>query len=368
MKSWHDILIKENMFFIGGNHKMSKDTAADKTTKQIKDTPLSILDLAPVITGATPADAFHNSLDLARHAEKWGYNRYWVAEHHNMPGIASSATSLVIGYIAAGTSTIRVGSGGIMLPNHAPLVIAEQFGTLESMYPDRIDLGLGRAPGSDQPAARALRRGLGSDGHDFPELLNELRSYLNPDFNSKPAGVRAIPGEGLSIPIWLLGSSGFSAQLAGQLGLPFAFASHFAPDYIMQALELYRSNFRPSDALDKPYVMTGVNIIAADTDEEARYLATSHQQQFLNIIRGTTGQLNPPVESMDSLWSQHEKTVVQNQLRFSIAGGKDTVRERLQSFLDQTQADEFIVTAQIYDHQARLRSYEILAEVARSQQ
>jgi luciferase family oxidoreductase group 1 len=285
-----------------------------------------------------------------------------------MPGIASSATSLVIGYIAAGTSTIRVGSGGIMLPNHAPLVIAEQFGTLESMYPDRIDLGLGRAPGSDQPAARALRRGLGSDGHDFPELLNELRSYLNPDFNSKPAGVRAIPGEGLSIPIWLLGSSGFSAQLAGQLGLPFAFASHFAPDYIMQALELYRSNFRPSDALDKPYVMTGVNIIAADTDEEARYLATSHQQQFLNIIRGTTGQLNPPVESMDSLWSQHEKTVVQNQLRFSIAGGKDTVRERLQSFLDQTQADEFIVTAQIYDHQARLRSYEILAEVARSQQ
>jgi luciferase family oxidoreductase group 1 len=344
---------------------MSEDNSNTKPIKLIKDVPLSILDLAPVVTGGTPADSFRNTLDLARHAEEWGYHRYWVAEHHNMPGIASSATSLVIGYIAAGTTKIRVGSGGIMLPNHAPLVIAEQFGTLESMYPDRIDLGLGRAPGSDQPAARALRRGLGSDGHDFPELLSELRSYLNPDFDSKPAGVRAIPGEGLNIPIWLLGSSGFSAQLAGQLGLPFAFASHFAPDYIMQALELYRSNFRPSAALDKPYVMTGISIIAADTDEEAHWLATSHEQQFLNIIRGRTGQLNPPVESMDTLWSEHEKSIVRNTLRFSIVGSKDTVRKKLQSFLNQTQSDEFIVTAQIYDHQARLRSYQILAEVVK---
>jgi luciferase family oxidoreductase group 1 len=350
----------------GGKHLMAEVISSNKPNKQVQDIPLSILDLAPVIVGGTPADSFRNTLDLARHAEAWGYLRYWVAEHHNMPGIASSATSLVIGYIAAGTTKIRVGSGGIMLPNHAPLVIAEQFGTLESMYPDRIDLGLGRAPGSDQPASRALRRGLGSDGHDFPELLSELRSYLNPaSFDSKPAGVRAIPGEGLSIPIWLLGSSGFSAQLAGQLGLPFAFASHFAPDYIMQALELYRSNFQPSEALDKPYVMTGINIVAADTDEEARRLATSSEQQFLNIIRGRTGQLNPPVESMDPLWSEHEKSIVRNQLRFSIAGSKDTVRERLQSFLNQTQADEFIVSAQIYDHQARLRSYELLAEVAR---
>ncbi|MED4600802.1 LLM class flavin-dependent oxidoreductase, partial [Paenibacillus validus] len=225
---------------------------------------ISILDLAPIVVNGTAADSFRNTLDLAQHAEKWGYNRYWLAEHHNMPGIASSATSLVIGHVAAGTKKIRVGSGGIMLPNHAPLVIAEQFGTLESLYPGRIDLGLGRAPGSDQLTARALRRGLGSDGHDFPELLSELRAYLNPAAaDARPMGVRAIPGEGLNIPIWLLGSSGFSAQLAGQRGLPFAFASHFAPDYIKQGLELYRSNFRPAEALDKPYVMIGINSIAA---------------------------------------------------------------------------------------------------------
>jgi luciferase family oxidoreductase group 1 len=326
--------------------------------------PISVLDLAPVVVGSTPAAAFRNTLDLAQHAEKWGYHRFWLAEHHNMPGIASSATSLVIGHIAGGTSTIRVGSGGIMLPNHAPLVIAEQFGTLESLYPGRIDLGLGRAPGSDQPAARALRRGLGSDGHDFPEQLSELRAYFDPAATSlRPPGVRAFPGEGLSIPIWLLGSSGFSAQLAGQLGLPFAFASHFAPDYLLPALELYRRNFQPSESLSKPHVMIGVNVVAAETDEEAKRLATSQEQAFLNLIRGRTGQLNPPVDNMDSLWNEHEKAIVRKQLSYSIAGNKATVRERLQAYLEETGADEFIVTAQIYDHEARLRSYELVAEV-----
>jgi luciferase family oxidoreductase group 1 len=334
--------------------------------KRFQDVPISVLDLAPVIKGGTPADSFHNSLDLARHAENWGYHRYWLAEHHNMPGIASSATSLVIGYVAAGTEKIRVGSGGIMLPNHAPLMIAEQFGTLESMYPGRIDLGLGRAPGSDQPAMRAIRRGLGSDGSDFPEQLSELRSYLDPSsFDSRPPGVRAIPGEGLTIPIWLLGSSGFSAQLAGQLGLPFAFASHFAPDYILPALHLYRSNFRPSEVLDKPYAMIGLNIIAADTVEEAQRLATSQQLQFLNIIRGRTGQLSPPVENMDTLWAPHEKAHLQKMQTYSIVGDKTVLRDKLEFFLKETEADEFIVAAQIYDHQARLRSYELLAEVKR---
>ncbi|UJF33962.1 LLM class flavin-dependent oxidoreductase [Paenibacillus hexagrammi] len=328
--------------------------------------PFSILDLAPVIEGGTPRDSFHRSLDLAQHAEKWGYHRYWLAEHHNMPGIASSATSLVIGYIAAGTKHIRVGSGGIMLPNHAPLVIAEQFGTLESMYPGRIDLGLGRAPGSDQLTARALRRGLGGDGHDFPEMLSELRGYVNPALESGRPGVRAFPGEGLDIPIWLLGSSGFSAQLAGQLGLPFAFASHFAPDYLLPALHLYRSDFHPSEALEKPCAMVGLNIIAADTDAEAQRLATSHQQQFLNIIRGRTGLLKPPVDSMEALWSPQEKALLTKQLSYSIAGSKETVRNRLRDILDITKADECIVTTQVYDHNARLHSYELLAEVVQS--
>ncbi|ULL13077.1 LLM class flavin-dependent oxidoreductase [Paenibacillus sp. H1-7] len=344
---------------------MVQPNAAANQGKSIEHITLSVLDLAPVVAGSTPAASYRNTLDLARHAEQWGYHRYWLAEHHNMPGVASSATSLVIGYVANGTEKIRVGSGGIMLPNHAPLVIAEQFGTLESMYPGRIDLGLGRAPGSDQPAMRALRRGLGSDGHDFPEQLSELRSYLNPSLGNRPMGVRAVPGEGLNIPIWLLGSSGFSAQLAGQLGLPFAFASHFAPDYLLAALELYRTNFRPSEALSEPYVMVGLNVVAADTDEEATRLATSMQQQFLNIIRGRTGQLSPPVDSMDGLWSDQEKAIVHKQLSFSIAGNKETVRDKLQRFLDLTGADEMIVTSQIYDHQARLHSYELLMEAVR---
>jgi luciferase family oxidoreductase group 1 len=326
--------------------------------------PLSILDLAPIITGGTPADSFRNTLDLAQHAEKWGYHRYWLAEHHNMPGIASSATSVVIGYVAAGTEKIRVGSGGIMLPNHAPLVIAEQFGTLESMYPGRIDLGLGRAPGSDHIAARALRRGLGSNGEDFPEQLNELRHYFNPTDESRAVMPRAIPGEGLSVPIWLLGSSGFSAQLAGHHGLPFAFASHFAPDFVLPALKLYRDNFRPSAELEKPYAMIGVNVIVAETEEAAKFLATSQEQAFLNLIRGRMGQLNPPVDSMDGLWSEQEKMMVRKQLSFTIAGTKATVRDRLNAILEETEADEMIVVSQIYDHGARLRSFELLSEIA----
>ncbi len=332
--------------------------------KLIQEIPLSVLDLSPVVTGSTPEQSFRNTLDLAQHAEKWGYNRYWLAEHHNMPGIASAATSVVIGYVAGGTSKIRVGSGGIMLPNHAPLVIAEQFGTLESMYPGRIDLGLGRAPGSDQPAARALRRGLGSDGNDFPELLSELRAYFKPGSPGRPLGVRAIPGEGLNVPIWLLGSSGFSAELAGKLGLPFAFASHFAPDYIMQALQIYHNNFSPSEVLDKPYVMIGVNVFAADTNEEAQLLATTMQQQFLNIVRGRTGQLLPPVPDFDKQLSDQERAVLNSYLRYSAVGNRDTVREKLQSILDETQADELIISGMMYEHQARLRSYEIVAEIA----
>ncbi|OMF37308.1 luciferase [Paenibacillus sp. FSL H8-0548] len=329
----------------------------------IHDIPLSILDLAPIVTGSKPASSFRNTLDLAQHAEKWGYHRFWLAEHHNMPGIASSATSVVIGYVAAGTEKIRVGSGGIMLPNHAPLVIAEQFGTLESMYPGRIDLGLGRAPGSDQLAARALRRGLGSNGEDFPEQLNELRHYFNPTDESRAVMPKAVPGEDLNVPIWLLGSSGFSAQLAAHHGLPFAFASHFAPDFLLPALKLYRDHFRPSDVLDKPYAMIAVNVIVADTDEAAKFLATSQEQAFLNLIRGRMGQLAPPVDSMDELWSEQEKMIVRKQLSFTITGTKATVKDKLNAIVEQTEADELIVVSQVYDHAARLRSFELLAEI-----
>ncbi|MFC0210908.1 LLM class flavin-dependent oxidoreductase [Paenibacillus chartarius] len=323
--------------------------------------PISILDLAPIVAGGTASDALRNSLDLARHAEDWGYSRFWLAEHHNMPGIASSATSVVIGHIAAGTSRIRVGSGGIMLPNHAPLMIAEQFGTLESLFPGRIDLGIGRAPGSDRLAARAMRRGLDSDGDNFPELLDELRAFL---YGSGTLGVRAVPGEGLNIPMWLLGSSGFSAQLAGELGLPFAFASHFAPEYLLPALHLYRSHFRPSSVLDQPYAMVGISVVAADTPEDAQRLATSQQQQALSLIRGRPGKLQPPVDSMDGLWTEEEKEMVRRRMAYTIIGDRAAISDRLQQIVRETGADELIATGQIYDHHARLRSYHILAEAA----
>ncbi|MFC9711601.1 LLM class flavin-dependent oxidoreductase [Paenibacillus sp. JNUCC31] len=341
---------------------MSTENTASSPKKHINDVKLSILDLAPVVVGATPADALRNSLDLAQHAERWGYHRYWVAEHHNMPGIASSATSVVIGYLAGGTKTIRLGSGGIMLPNHAPLVIAEQFGTLESLYPGRIDLGLGRAPGSDRRTSLALRKDLNS-GEDFPELLAELRAYFDASATSYHAPVRAVPGEGLNIPIYLLGSSDFSARLAGQLGLPFAFASHFSPDYTRIALETYRSSFQPSDHLKEPHVIVGVNAVVADTDEEAAWLGTTMQQQFLNIIRGTTGLVQPPAD-MEGKWTDREKAGVEQTLKAAVNGSPETVRGQLESFIAQTQADELIITSMIYDHQARLHSYELIAQLA----
>jgi luciferase family oxidoreductase, group 1 len=331
-----------------------------------KFTPkLSVLDLAPILAGGSVQDAYRRTLDLARHAEKLGYHRFWLAEHHNMPGIASSATSLLIGHVASGTEKIRVGSGGVMLPNHAPLVVAEHFGTLESLYPGRIDLGLGRASGTDMRATRALRRTLGTNGADFPQLLNELRTYLDPALEPNDSGVRAIPGEGLNIPIWLLGSSDVSARLAGRLGLPFAFASHFAPDELLKALEAYRSSFIPSKTLTEPYVMVGLTVMAADTAEEARYLSTSEAQQVLSLLRGHPDKLQPPVENMDALWSPQEKALISKQLDFGIIGDQNTIREKLPAIYNATKADEFIVTNHIYDHRSRLRSFEILADTVK---
>jgi len=323
----------------------------------------SVLDLSPIIEGGDAARAFQNSVDLAQHAEEWGYHRYWLVEHHNLPGIASAATSVVIGHVAGQTKTIRVGAGGIMLPNHAPLVIAEQFGTLESLYPSRIDLGLGRAPGSDQLTARAVRRSLGSSGDTFPQDVLELQSYFRPAAPGQ--AVRAVPGAGLNVPLYLLGSSDFSARLAAELGLPFAFASHFAPDYLQVALDLYRREFTPSEVLVRPYVLIGVGIFAAETDVEARRLFTSGQQMFLNLIRGHPGELPPPVESMEGRWSPAERAAIEHRTRFSAVGSPETVRRRLGELLDETGADEVILTAQIYDHAARLRSFEIAAEAFR---
>ncbi|RFU60567.1 LLM class flavin-dependent oxidoreductase [Peribacillus glennii] len=333
---------------------------------KLSDIPFSVLDLSPITEGSTPADSFRNTLELAQLAEKLGYNRYWLAEHHNMPFIASSATSVVIGHVAAGTSKIRLGSGGIMLPNHAPLVIAEQFGTLESLYPGRIDLGLGRAPGTDQLTARALRRDLRSTGDDFPEQLAELRGYFDPALRQGNNHVKAVPGEGLNIPIWLLGSSGFSAQLAGELGLPFAFASHFSPHNTKPALELYRRSFKPSASLEKPYAMVGLNIIAADTDEEAQRLATTLQQQFLNLMRGNEVPLQPPVDNIHDIASDYEIAALQNQLGTSIVGSPQTVKQKLEKFIKDSNYDEIMAIAQVYDHNARLRSYEILADIIKS--
>ena len=331
--------------------------------KNLADIPISVLDLVPIREGGTASQAFRNALDLAQHAESWGYRRYWVAEHHNIPGIASSATSVVIGHVASGTSTIRVGSGGIMLPNHAPLMIAEQFGTLETLFPGRIDLGLGRAPGGDQRTAQALRRTLNSNGDTFPRDLAELRSYLQP---AEPGqAVHAVPGEGLDIPIWLLGSSDFGARLAAQLGLPFAFASHFAPDYLFAALKIYRDNFQPSEALEKPHAMVGVNAFAADTDEEARRLFTSLQQAFLNLVRGHPGPLQPPVDTMDDRWNPAERAHIERMTRVSVVGSPETVREGLEAIVEATGADELMIASHIFDHQARLRSFEIVSEVRR---
>jgi luciferase family oxidoreductase group 1 len=323
--------------------------------------PFSVLDLSPIVVGGTAAQALHNSLDLAQHAERWGYQRYWVAEHHNTTGVASSATSVLIGYLAGGTSSIRVGSGGVMLPNHAPLVIAEQFGTLATLYPGRIDLGLGRAPGTDPLTTRALRRERLMAAEQFPQDVLELQAYFHP--RTLNQAVHAVPGEGVDVPIWLLGSSDFSARFAASLGLPFAFASHFAPEYLEVALEIYRSSFQPSASLDRPYAMVGVNVVAAETDEEAARLFTSIQQVFLALRRGGSLQLQPPVESMEGRWTDMEAFGIQKALRYAVVGSRDTVRHGLQRILDETGADELILTGQIYDHAARLRSFEIAAGV-----
>lgn len=318
-----------------------------------------MLDLAPIAEGSDAAQSFKHTLDLAQHVETWGYHRYWLAEHHGMPGIASAATSILISHVAAGTSTIRVGAGGVMLPNHSPLVIAEQFGTLEALYPRRIDLGVGRAPGSDPLTARALRRHLDSDVDAFPQDVAELLDY----FAAEPKRpVKAVPGQGLNVPVWILGSSLFGAQLAAALGLPFAFASHFAPAYLLQAIELYRDTFRPSPALEAPYVMLGFNVFAAETDEEATFLASSMQQAFINLRSGKPGKLPPPVAN---LWAQlggAERALLHQVLSCSAIGTGEKVLSDMMAFIAKTEADELMITSQIFNHAARLQSYEITAQ------
>jgi len=324
---------------------------------------LSVLDLAPIVEGGDAGRALNNSLDLARHAERLGYRRFWLAEHHNMPGIASAATAVVMAHVAAGTSTIRIGAGGIMLPNHAPLIIAEQFGTLAALHPGRIDLGVGRAPGTDHATARALRRNLNADVSDFPQEVVELIGY----FRAAEPGqrVRAIPGAALEVPIWILGSSLFGAQLAAALGLPYAFASHFAPREMMSAIEVYRSRFEPSEFLQQPYVMLGLNVFGAETDEEARRLFSSLQQAFINLRTGRPGPLPPPVEDFERRLDPMMRNVLSETLSSSVVGSAQTLRRGIGDFVGPTGADELIVTAQIYDHAARLRSFAILADAMR---
>jgi luciferase family oxidoreductase group 1 len=324
--------------------------------------PYSILDISPIPEGFTAADALHNSLDVAQHAESWGYTRYWVAEHHNMTGNASSATAVLIGYIAAGTKTIRVGSGGVMLPNHAPLVIAEQFGTLASIYPGRIELGLGRAPGTDQMTARALRRDLMGSDDRFPEDVRELQHYFGPIQEGQR--VKAIPGAGTEVPIWILGSSLYGAQLAAHFGLPYTFASHFAPDQLLKAMPIYRDLFKPSSKLLSPYAAFVMNVVAADSDEEAMHLFTSLQQNVVRMRRNTRGQLPPPINHLDEFCEPYEKTSAAHTLQCSAVGSRETVQKQMQHWLDLTGANEIMITGQIFDHRARLRSFEIASQAA----
>lgn len=322
--------------------------------------PLSILDLAPIVEGATPGDALRNSLDLARHAERLGYTRYWVAEHHNMRGIASAATSVVIGHLAGGTSKIRVGAGGIMLPNHSPLVIAEQFGTLEALYPGRIDLGLGRAPGTDQLTVRALRRDY-SSAEEFPQDVLELQALLGPIQDGQK--IVAVPGADSRVPLWILGSSLYGAQLAAMLGLPYAFASHFAPNDLLPALAAYRKGFQPSAQQATPYAMAGLHVVAADTDAEAKRLFTTVQQQFTNMVRNRRGKMQPPIDDIETYWTPQEKAAASGMLRYAVVGGPETIRRGLEDFIALTKVDEAMVVCAVYDHAARKRSYEILAGV-----
>jgi luciferase family oxidoreductase group 1 len=322
--------------------------------------PFSVLDLSPITEGGDAAQSFRNTLDLAQHAEHWGFNRFWLAEHHGMPGIASAATAVLIGYVAGGTRSIRVGAGGIMLPNHSPLVIAEQFGTLESLFSGRIDLGLGRAPGSDPATARALRRNLLSGADEFPRDVVELMDLMS---DQPRQSIRAVPGTGTKVPVWILGSSLFGAQLAAMLGLPFAFASHFAPQQMMQAIETYRANFKPSRQLPKPYVMLGFNVFAADTDEEAQLRATSMQQAFVNLRSGRPTRLPPPLPGYRQTLTAAERALLESVLSCAAIGSPDTVRQGLKAFIDRTGADELMITSQMFDHRARLCSYEIVSQV-----
>ncbi len=325
--------------------------------------PLSVLDLSPIIEGGDASDSLRNSLDLAQQTEKLGFNRYWVAEHHGMAGIASAATSVVIGHIAAGTSTMRVGAGGIMLPNHSPLVIAEQFGTLASLFPDRIDLGLGRAPGTDMATAQALRRDLNSSSERFPQDVMELMGYFQP---AEPGQrLRAVPGAGTRVPVWILGSSMFGAQLAAELGLPYSFASHFAPGQLMDAIKIYRERFKPSEHLEKPYVMLGFSVFAADSEEEGKFLSSSWQQAMIALRTGRPGKLPPPVagylESLDPM----QRSMIQDSITCSAIGNPEQVEQQMSAFIEKTAADELIITSQSYHHAARVHSYEIVAEIAK---
>lgn len=330
--------------------------------KSYQGIPFSVLDLAPVLEGEEPRDSFNNSVKLAQAVESFGYNRYWLAEHHNMSGIASSATSLLISHIAQHTKSMRIGAGGVMLPNHAALVIAEQFGTLESLFPNRIDLGLGRAPGTDQRTAFALRRTLNQEVEDFPNQVLELENYFSDD----PKGsVEAVPGRGLHVPLWLLGSSDYSARLAAEKGLPFSFASHFAPQFMLEALKIYHDNFKPSDALDKPHVMLGVNIITADTTEEAEFIATTQQQQMIYLRRNEPTKLQPPVKDMTPLITSAEQLMLEKSAQSSttIVGDKYVVKEKIDALLELTKADELIINSQIYNIDSRIHSYHLISEL-----
>ena len=331
----------------------------------LSDIRYSVLDLAVITEGQSPADAINNSRDLAQHVEDWGYTRFWMAEHHNMENIASSATSVLLGHVAEATESLRIGSGGVMLPNHSPLVIAEHYGTLATLYPDRIDLGLGRAPGTDQKTAQAIRPDRMQQVRQFPQNVKQLQQYFSADNSS--ADVRAIPGEGTEVPLWILGSSTDSAHLAAALGLPYVFASHFSPQQLNAALEVYRDKFEPSEQLDEPYVMPCVNTIVADTDEQAEYLSTSLKQMFMGVITGNRDPMPPPVDDMNTVWNLRERMAVEQMLKYTFLGSKETVKEELSNFVEETKADEIMTATYVYDHDQRLKSHRLLSEIMSGQ-
>lgn len=334
-------------------------------SENLSDIKYSVLDLAVITEGKSPADAIENSRELAQNVEEWGYNRFWMAEHHNMENIASSATSVLLGSVAEATESLRIGSGGVMLPNHSPLIIAEHYGTLATMYPDRIDLGLGRAPGTDQQTARAIRPDRRQQVRQFPQNVQKLRQYFSADNSS--ADVRAIPGEGTEVPLWILGSSTDSAELAATLGLPYSFASHFAPEQLYAALEVYRENFEPSEQLEEPYVLPCVNTVVAETDERAEYLATSLKQMFIGVVTGNRDPMPPPVDDMSTVWNRRVQMTVEKMLKYTFVGSKQTVRKQLSNFVDQTKADEIMTATYIYDYEQRLKSHRLLSEIMTGQ-